>query len=72
MLDDIIEFILEIILWSLPAKVLFWLTAIVFIALGLFEYEEDENLAIIFLIIGVSAAIIALLITLFSPKKRRE
>lgn len=69
MLDDILGFVLEVIICSLPAKILFWLAAIVLTGAGIITYESEPDLAIIFLIIGVSCVIIALLITLFSRKK---
>ncbi len=69
MLDDILGFVLEVIICSLPAKILFGLAAIVLTSAGIITYESEPDLAITFLVIGVSCAIIALLITLFSRKK---
>ena len=66
-------FLLDLIFAFLPFRIGLWVIAVIFIILGGYAYySESEDLAIKFFIIGVSLAILSLIITLIYPKRKKE
>ena len=66
-------FVLDLIFAFLPFRIGLWVVSVIFIILGGYAYySEGEDLAIKFFIIGVSLAILSLIITLIYPKRKKE
>ena len=69
MLDDIIEFILELFVCSLPLKVAMFILGIISFGLGFFIYQKEQSeVGVWWMIGGVVLGILGLLSSLFSRR----